>query len=240
LRGVLVDRCKEKGISGSEIVNETARWRDVLSELAKSQADGTVTTEVIREDELKTVAEKVKCRLDYKETMDYLSDDDRRILRSVEKTDLTTNKTVQCYSLGHDAIGLVLRRWKITTQEVKAALTRGKRNALFMGVFVEVIGTIAFIFSKWVGISSIKWVGIAFMGYGLPLVLIGLLVRVDPSSKSSYWSLAATVKLFPALARQQFIRDSLYRERLRQYPELSKKFESYLTRNLSENKVFER
>ena len=222
LRGTLVNLCRKRGMHESEIVNETARWRDVLSELARSQADGTVTSEVLREEDLQAVAIRVKCKLPFKDTVTFLADDNTRILRSLEKVDLTTNRHIQCYSLAHDAIGLFLRRWKVTQQERKAAATRGKRNVFVVAIITILIGIVAFFFSI--------WAGGAFIFYGLLFIVSGLMTRVDTYPTVSRSALALSVRLFPKAVKHQFVKDSLYRERLRQYPELSDRFESSLTR----------
>ena len=52
---------------------EVDRWKDVLSEMSISQVDGTVVTQLKSKEDLKTLANKLGCRLPFDETMAYLS-----------------------------------------------------------------------------------------------------------------------------------------------------------------------
>lgn len=123
---VIVSRCMEKfpEAKDEEVREECFRWIDLLSELAQAQVDGTVTTDLKRSEELKEIAQDLGCRLDYADMMKYLSDDDQRILRPpAARIDLESRKAFECFSLGHDAIGLVLHNWrlaKLAKKEKKA------------------------------------------------------------------------------------------------------------------------
>ena len=90
---------------------ESMRWRDVLSELAKPQADGTVTNDVKPAKALSETAELRSCRLPFDDAMKFLLKDEWKIVRPVELTRPTGEK-VPCYSLGHDVLGGVLESWK--------------------------------------------------------------------------------------------------------------------------------
>jgi hypothetical protein len=68
-------------------------------------------------EDLQSLARKIGCRLPFEETMSYLSDPSVRILRGEEVINSLTNQPVWAYSLGHDAIGLVMERWKTIQQE---------------------------------------------------------------------------------------------------------------------------
>jgi len=106
--------CKENAVtSDTDIQRETDSWKNVLSELACSQSDGTVTTLVKTEKELKQLVKKAKCKLDFDKTMKYLADPKVRILRDTvfAAKDVNQKKVVR-YSLGHDTIALVLLHWK--------------------------------------------------------------------------------------------------------------------------------
>jgi hypothetical protein len=65
---------------------ETFRWKDVLSTLAKDQADGTVTTEIIRTEILEEKAQRAGCVISFHELVEYLSRDEVRLLRPVPVT----------------------------------------------------------------------------------------------------------------------------------------------------------
>jgi uncharacterized protein YjbI with pentapeptide repeats len=105
--------CKQNDItSEDDIKKETERWKDVLSNLAGSQSDGTVTTDVVTSETLKQWAIEKECILDFAKTIKHLVSPSVRILRDVEFFN-TRSDNVVCYSLGHDAIGLALYRWKV-------------------------------------------------------------------------------------------------------------------------------
>jgi hypothetical protein len=92
--------------------SEVDRWKDVLSGLSASQVDGTVVTQLKSKEELHKLANKAGCRLPFEATMEYLSNPKVRILRGEELVNSVTNTPIWAYSLGHDAIGLVMERWK--------------------------------------------------------------------------------------------------------------------------------
>ncbi|MCP4345350.1 MAG: TIR domain-containing protein [Desulfobacterales bacterium] len=79
--------------------------------LAKNQVDGTVTTDFKTEADLYEAALKEKSVLDFKKVMNFLSDDQQRIIRKSEVVNVQTGLNVTCYSLGHDAIGLALKNY---------------------------------------------------------------------------------------------------------------------------------
>jgi tetratricopeptide (TPR) repeat protein len=120
---VLEELCRENGIQDMESFKEVEAWKEVLSRLVKTQVDGTVTTELSSAESLKSISQSIGCKIPFDTGAVYLSDAERRILRSVDVIDARTKETVHCYSLGHDVIGLVLKRWQATreVQSFKAA-----------------------------------------------------------------------------------------------------------------------
>ena len=113
---------------------ETVRWRDVLSGLAKPQADGSVTTDVKPAKILCEVAALRGCKMPFGKVMDFLQQDEWRIVRPVELTKMASNEKVPCYSLGHDVLGAVLERWR----EARKKDRTGLRTAL--GIWGVIIG----------------------------------------------------------------------------------------------------
>lgn len=109
LNDVLKAFCRRHLINPSEIELEISRWKSVLLMLFKIQVDGTVTTELRTEESLSDSALKNGCILDFKKMLAHLSDDRQRIVRKAEIPNNETGRTVTCYSLGHDAIGLALK-----------------------------------------------------------------------------------------------------------------------------------
>jgi hypothetical protein len=96
-------------LSADDSVRENKKWRKVLLTLAKSQVDGTVTTEVRTADELRDEVQKMGCRIPASEAFELLSREEHRVLRPVTVYNLSLKAEIPCFALGHDAIGLVLK-----------------------------------------------------------------------------------------------------------------------------------
>jgi hypothetical protein len=113
---------------------EVDRWKDVLSVLSTAQPDGTVVTQVRSEGELEELARKLPFKLPFVATMKYLSNPDVRILRGEEVINAQTRKPVWVYSLGHDAIGLMMEEWKTVQKERSRRLSQLRTFLLITGL----------------------------------------------------------------------------------------------------------
>jgi hypothetical protein len=133
LKQKLTEFAGEK-LRGTVMDDEVDRWKDVLSGLSTSQIDGTVVTQLKSDVELRKLATRHGCRLPFEGTMRYLSDPNVRILRGEEVINSVTNTPVWAYSLGHDAIGLVMERWKTVQQERRGQIARIRWTSLALGV----------------------------------------------------------------------------------------------------------
>jgi NTE family protein len=110
-----ISNCGERqGIRLDDREDEVELWKEVLCDLARPQPDGTVTTELRAEADLKKSLER--SRLDFKRTIGELTDDEIRLMRRVTVVNAQTGELVTCYGLGHDVVGLVLRNWKTRSQ----------------------------------------------------------------------------------------------------------------------------
>jgi hypothetical protein len=97
----------EKHITG--IAQECSNWEEVLMLLVRIHADGTVTTDLRAEGELRQKASSLGCIIDFDEMMQYLCADEQRLLRPpITVVQKGTKAEIKCYSLGHDAVGLML------------------------------------------------------------------------------------------------------------------------------------
>ncbi len=123
---VLERLCRERR-PGKPVGREVEKWKTVLTDLARHQGDGSVTTEILKAEDLRENAARARCKLPFQEVADYLCDDERRILRRTEVVDMVSGKSTHCYSLGHDTIGLVLKRWR---EEAREAKSQEKRRQL--------------------------------------------------------------------------------------------------------------
>src|SRR5262249_42300746 len=115
LWGALSSWCISHGLKDS--TTEVFRWLQVLSSLMSHQVDGTVTTQLDTADKLIETAQEHGCRLDASDTLEYLASEKNRILRARTVLNRETNGPLRCYSLGHDAIGLALKKWKDMEEE---------------------------------------------------------------------------------------------------------------------------
>jgi energy-coupling factor transporter ATP-binding protein EcfA2 len=132
-----LQRCCENRLRLFELKFEIMRWRDVLSELVKPQADGSVTTDVKPAKILFETAETQGCRMPFDSVMTFLEKDEWRIVRSAEVRELNTNAKIPCYSLGHDALGGVLERWRLGRHKDRL----GIRKTLYSYGVVLILGS---------------------------------------------------------------------------------------------------
>jgi GAF domain-containing protein len=102
------------GLSPGASEHEAVLWKGVLHGLVHLQPDGTVTTDLKPASALRE--QLGDSRLDFKETADYLLN--ARLLREVNVVEATTGKFIRCFGLGHDALGLVLRKWKDDQRQI--------------------------------------------------------------------------------------------------------------------------
>lgn len=127
---VLEEMCHQYGIQDLDVFKEIDRWKEVLSKLVKTQVDGTVTTELGSAVELGKAARSVGCRVPFDKGVEYLSEEEMRILRPVTAIDAETKKTIPCYSLGHDVIGLVLKKWQASRETPNLKTARDAEERL--------------------------------------------------------------------------------------------------------------
>jgi hypothetical protein len=71
---------------------------------------------------------------------DFLADDKRRVLRSVDVTNVTTKKVIRCYSLGHDVLASALQAWQKRKNIERRALwfsriAYGTYSVLFLAIW---------------------------------------------------------------------------------------------------------
>lgn len=90
-------------------------WKDVLAKLARTHPNGTVTTELLTPNEL-LPHRRSPARIRFDEMLRYLAHDDQGILRA-EFSDSGPSTDLGRLRLRHDAIALVLNRWKADRQD---------------------------------------------------------------------------------------------------------------------------
>ena len=144
--------CVDNGFKSEfGIEEEVAKWKDVLATLAREQPDGTFTSDLNTIETIKEKALEIGCKIDVSRAISYLTLDEVRILRHENLIKLGTREVIECYSLGHDAIGLVLNKWSIGQQEVNSlrVIIRG-----MFGAFGLISGLTGFAFT-YMGASSL-------------------------------------------------------------------------------------
>jgi hypothetical protein len=119
-------------ITGFELEDERDRWKDVLHAMVYKQSDNTALTLIFSEQKLIETSLKMECQVPPHKMAEFLSTDDRRILRNDPRgqspnaspvfagtqtrftqgnNEPPTNTSPLFYSLGHDAIAVELDFW---------------------------------------------------------------------------------------------------------------------------------
>ncbi|MEK6407039.1 MAG: hypothetical protein AABN34_08765 [Acidobacteriota bacterium] len=214
--------CRENGTtSEGDIQRETERWKDVLSKLAGSQSDGTVTTDVVTAEELKRMAAESGCRLDFDKTMAHLVSPSVRILRDTEFFDTKGEKALVRYSLGHDAIGLVLYRWKVAKNEVASAIHSIRRSLRVMGIIVTVVCVVLGAASWFLlNDSSLLFTTFGIALYGVFFIALSYASKVPAFDWLFFKMLGAYAPLIPKKKLQQLTKDPKFLELIRRNPVL--------------------
>ena len=120
-----LEACFKDSVSYFQVKNETMRWRDILSVLALPQPGDFVTTDVKEKDELEIIAKRKRARARLEPTMEFLALDKWKIVRPVRRTKRSSDEEIDCFSLGHDVLGLVLKTWHDRREKDKDALRIG-------------------------------------------------------------------------------------------------------------------
>jgi hypothetical protein len=102
---------------GAKVSDEERKWRAGLSTLARHEGDGTVRTDVTSEANLLATLSDLDVAEPTERVLAYLTRPDTVILRTFSIVSPTSGSEVTFYSLGHDAIALVLYQWTLRRQE---------------------------------------------------------------------------------------------------------------------------
>lgn len=107
--------CTKIGLSPGEADHEVVLWKTAMHGLTRPQADGTVTTDLKPAKEMR--GELVDSKLDFDEAVSHFGSNDLRLLRQVDVVHAGTGTLIPCIGLGHDALGLVLQKWKLSAEQ---------------------------------------------------------------------------------------------------------------------------
>jgi hypothetical protein len=137
---LLMAFCDKKSIPEKQRAPSIIKWKDALTKLAKLQPNNTVTTDrkTINDIELPGNLS----RGEFGEFVGYLADDELGVLREEKIRQLGSTAEISCYSLRHDAVGLVLVRWR-DAREATRGTSQGIGGAFdLFGSFYIIIGVL--------------------------------------------------------------------------------------------------
>jgi hypothetical protein len=224
---VLQGWARQNGMAIDVAFAETDRWKAVLHRLVRTQADGSVTTDIVKRFDLVVACSRQHhCRLNPIDTLNYLATDQIRVLREVYVVDRRTRENTLCYSLGHDTLGLVLRRWKLLRDDAERSSLRLRKRYLIIAVCLFLLA-ISLGFAIWKGLlkSIIKpeqWkLSLIVAGYALTALLGSLVPRFARSFPSPLLARLASyaLRVFPPAFARSFLRET-NKTFLRAYPDL--------------------
>jgi hypothetical protein len=113
---VLISFCTEIMVAANKHAKAIVAWKDALTELALVQANNSITTAIRTLDQLEYALAKGGADSPdanrFGELLKYLAEDDQGVLRRERIRKLDQKVETAGYSLRHDAVGLVLVRWK--------------------------------------------------------------------------------------------------------------------------------
>lgn len=157
LQEVLRKLCAQT-ISGAVAEVEIDKWYEVLNLLVRYQVDGTATKIEETVEELTRQSRSLGCRVPFQEAMDFLSD--WRIVQKTQVRNIQTDELHDCYTLGHDTIGLALQAWRQRGEGREQVGKRLKRASLITGLSFVVIALVGFGLDyalDWVSIENAIW-----------------------------------------------------------------------------------
>lgn len=102
-----------------DIEMEERKWRAGLYKLVRTQPDGTVGTDLKTEEDMNRILRESQVSGDVQAILEKLADPEVLLLRSFRVISADTGSEIVLYSLGHDAIGLVLRQWRLREEEAE-------------------------------------------------------------------------------------------------------------------------
>jgi hypothetical protein len=131
VRDALGFLCRANGVPKSLVEVERLKWRKALLVLAKTQVDGTVTTELVPRIDLEKRIGDANSAIKFTEGNAKLLDE-WRVIRPVGVYNASNNKEIPCFVLGHDVIGLALKNWTSPITSVKLRFEAMRRTSRWM------------------------------------------------------------------------------------------------------------
>jgi len=145
--------------------------KDALTGLARLQANNTVTTDRKTIDDL-TIPDG-ETAYDFYRLLEYLAKDELGVLRGERIRKLGSTTDTPCYSLRHDAVGLVLVRWKDAREATRGLLGSFDFLVTMFGQLYALGGLVIVIFGFLPTIiPGSTWVSSEF---DVPLMIAGML-----------------------------------------------------------------
>lgn len=111
LDDILNDFLRPRFVTPVDLDVQRSRWKDVLAELVKTQANGSTTTEIKTSGQLREHAGQARVT-EVDDMLAFLASEERSVLRRDRKPGAAPGSVITEYSLRHDALGLVLSAWR--------------------------------------------------------------------------------------------------------------------------------
>jgi hypothetical protein len=165
-----------------DVAQEERRWRAGLYKLVRTQPDGAVATEVKTEKELVQLLTETGATARIPAVLLTLTRPDILILRSFTVVSPVRGSEETCYSLGHDAIALVLHQWMLREEEAKKRRINERR--WFRGAMTA-LGL------AMVGFLAVTW----WQNEAYTLQRVSVLQSFATTSSSRYPGVAATAAI---------------------------------------------
>lgn len=155
----LLEAIKLQGLQPKNLTYHEEKWRTVLCKLVSVQQDGTVTTNVLPHSVLEKEAADLGIGYSIRVPLEFLAGPEVLLLRRAALIDDRSGKVVDSYSLGHDVLGLSLRRWQVTNEESHrhARQMRRFRNSGIAGVAAVAVLVAAFLGEQYRVGKQVMW-----------------------------------------------------------------------------------
>lgn len=197
----LVDFCKDKKLDSDRTMHDVSSWKDALVHLVRVQANNALTSDVKTLDQL-TRGVDASARERFAELLDYLSRDDVGVLRAELVKQIKSTQTERSFSLRHDAVGLVLKRWR---EAREATDTTGSIFPLFSRLtsFVYLaFGAVGLFIAGFSSIQEMYREATLLAGGGFLLLSVGIvLLTVSNRSRKLIGSQVVTYRQFLMFGR---------------------------------------
>jgi hypothetical protein len=149
---------REALVPPGSLAAEEEKWRRVLFNLVRREADGTVQTDVLSAMHLLRLLKEAGALADPERVLAHLTLADTLVLRGLTIIGLDGKRDQLAYSLGHDAIGLALYEWRLQQDEVaRRVVAEGAVRRRTIAVMAAVVFALVVCAGSWLFIADGAW-----------------------------------------------------------------------------------